>query len=193
MNQREERDLLERIAAGDHLAFTILFDAFHQTLNSFIFSIIKSKEQAEEITLDIFLKIWMTREALIEVNNFKAYLFTVSRNAAISSLRKVIRERTQHAEWMKNPDSNDDADVKEKEVYLSLIDDAINQLPPQRKKIYLLSRQEGLKYDEIAARLGISKFTVRAHIQQGIESIVKFVKSKLSLEMLLSFLIINIF
>ena len=191
--QNEEKQLLERIATGDHIAFTELFDVYNQRLCSFIFSIIKSKEQAEEITLDVFLKIWMTREALSEVSNFKAYLFAVSRNAAISCLRKVIRERTQHSEWISDLSINDDREGNEKEIYLSLIDEAINQLSPQRKTIYLLSREKGLKYEEIANQLGISRFTVRAHIQQAVESIVKFVKGKLTLEMLLSFLIINIF
>src|ERR1043165_8637940 len=86
MGQNEEKELLEKIAAGDHVAFTTLFDNYHHSLGAFVFSITKSKELAEEITLDIFLKIWMTREALAKVKNFKAYLFTVSRNAAISAL-----------------------------------------------------------------------------------------------------------
>jgi RNA polymerase sigma-70 factor (ECF subfamily) len=120
----------------------------------------------------------MTREALSEVKNFKAYLFTVSRNAAISSLRKIINERTKHIEWIKNP-SVDDDDALEKETYLSLIDEAINCLSPQRKKIYLLSREQGLKYDEIADQLGISRHTVRAHIQQAVDSIVQYVKARI--------------
>jgi RNA polymerase sigma-70 factor (ECF subfamily) len=89
MGQNEEKELLEKIAAGDHVAFTTLFDNYHHSLGAFVFSITKSKELAEEITLDVFLKIWMTREALAEVKNFKAYLFTVSRNAAIVLFAKL--------------------------------------------------------------------------------------------------------
>src|SRR5688572_12075580 len=96
VNSETEKELLHKIAEGDQSAFATLFDSFHHTLGSFIYSITKSKELAEEIVLDVFLKIWMTREALTEVKNFKAYLFTVSRNAAISSLRKIASERTKH-------------------------------------------------------------------------------------------------
>ena len=178
MDQNRENELLNRIAAGDQLAFTDLFDTYHQNLGTFIYNITKSKELAEEITLDVFLKIWMTREALTAVKNFKAYLFTVSRNAAISSLRKIINERTKHIEWIKTPVVEDD-DAFEKETYLSLIDEAINSLSPQRKKIYLLSREQGLRYEEIAERLGISRHTVRAHVQQAVDSIVQYVKERI--------------
>jgi len=187
MDQNRETDLLKRISAGDHLAFSELFDFYHHNLGAFIYNITKSQELAEEITLDVFLKIWMTREALSNVKNFKAYLFTVSRNAAISGLRKIIKERTKRIEWIKSPAIDDD-DGPEKETYLSLIDEAINCLAPQRKKIYLLSRQQGLKYDEIADQLGISRHTVRAHIQQAVDSIVKYVKARIDNPPVLAFI-----
>ena len=190
MDQNQEIELLNKIAAGDHLAFTDLFDAWQHNLGAFIFNITKSKELAEEITLDVFLKIWMTREALSEIKNFKAYLFTVSRNAAISSLRKIVNERTKHVEWTKTAIVPDDETI-ERETYLSLIDEAINQLSPQRKKIYLLSREKGLKYEEIGAELGISRFTVRAHIQQAVDSIIQYVKARVSSTAVLVWIILN--
>ena len=183
MEHNREKELLTRITAGDHLAFTELFDLYHHHLGSFIYNITKSRELAEEISLDVFLKIWISREALSEVKNFKAYLFTVSRNAAISSLRKIITERTKHIEWTKAPMVEED--LTEKETYLSLIDEAINALSPQRKKIYLLSREQGLKYEEIATLLGLSRFTVRAHIQQAVTSIVSYVKERVDVPVLL--------
>ena len=187
MEHNREKELLTRITAGDHLAFTELFDLYHHHLGSFIYNITKSRELAEEISLDVFLKIWISREALSEVKNFKAYLFTVSRNAAISGLRKIINERTKHIEWIKGPAPDDD-DAVEKENYLSLIDEAINYLSPQRKKIYLLSREQGLKYDEIADQLGISRHTVRAHIQQAVDSIVQYVKARIDNPSVLMFI-----
>ena len=190
MDQNQEIELLNKIAAGDHLAFTDLFHAWQHNLGAFIFNITKSKELAEEITLDVFLKIWMTREALSEIKNFKAYLFTVSRNAAISSLRKIVNERTKHVEWTKIAIVPDDETI-ERETYLSLIDEAINQLSPQRKKIYLLSREKGLKYEEIGAELGISRFTVRAHIQQAVDSIIQYVKARVSSTAVLVWIILN--
>ena len=66
---QHDQDLLFRIARGDQEAFTRLFEQYHHRLGAFVFGITRSKEQAEEIVLDVFLKIWMTREGrfLIEV------------------------------------------------------------------------------------------------------------------------------
>lgn len=189
--QHEEKLLLDRIAEGDETAFAQLFDTYHHALGAFIYGLTKSKELSEEITLDVFLKIWMTREALAEVRDFKAYLFTVSRNAAITALRKVIRERTHQETWKKEQVPGVPDDAQEKEKYLSLVDEAINQLSPQRKKIYLLSREQGLKYEEIANRMGISRFTVRAHIQQAVASIIEYLKPRIHNELALIWVILT--
>jgi RNA polymerase sigma-70 factor (family 1) len=183
---KEEIELLIRISEGDQAAFTNLFNKYHNGLGSFIFGITKSKELAEEITSDIFLKIWMSREVLREVKNFKAYIFIIARNAAITSLRKIINEKNKYDNWkVEQSNHQDDPLNEQKEIQLSLIDEAINQLAPQRKKIYILSRQKGLKYDEIAHQLGISKFTVRAHIQQSVTFIMKYVSERISSELIL--------
>ncbi|HWJ27449.1 MAG TPA: sigma-70 family RNA polymerase sigma factor, partial [Flavisolibacter sp.] len=188
LDAHDEKLLLHRTAEGDETAFTRLFDAYHHTLGAFIFGITKSKELAEEIVLDIFLKIWMTREALAGIKDFRAYLFTISRNAAISALRKVIQERTRLADWqaVQNPEMI--SEENHREHYLSLVDEAINQLSPQRKKIFLLSRNEGLKYEEIARQTGISRFTVRAHIQQAVASIAEYLKARMQGGLLLGWI-----
>ncbi|MGV3529774.1 MAG: RNA polymerase sigma-70 factor [Flavisolibacter sp.] len=186
-----ENELLERVAGGDQNAYAQLFDRYHHTLGHFIFGITKSRELAEEVTLDSFLKIWMTREVLVEVKNFKAYLFTISRNAAISALRKIVMERRHRFNWAKEPRETATAEEPDKEAYLSLIDEAINQLSPQRKKVYLLSRQKGMKYEEIATEMGISKFTVRAHIQQAVASILDYVKPRVSHDLMLVWLVLS--
>ena len=186
-----EKRLLHRTAAGDQAAFTQLFDSYHHSLGAFVFGITKSRELAEEVVLDIFLKIWITREVLAEVQNFKAYLFTLSRNAAISALRKLIREREQRSGWLSDQQLTAEEDPGEKEAYLNLVDEAINQLSPQRKKIYLLSREQGLKYEEIATLTGISRFTVRAHIQQAVAFLGEYLKSRMAQLLLLAVMLVN--
>lgn len=187
----DENELLKRVADGDQHAYAKLFDRYHHTLGHFIFGITKSKELAEEITLDSFLKIWMTREVLVEVKNFKAYLFTISRNAAISALRRIVTERQRQINWAKEQSEQISEDEPDKEAYLTLIDEAINQLSPQRKQVYLLSRQKGMKYEEIATEMGISKFTVRAHIQQAVASILEYVKPRIPHELMLVWLVLS--
>ena len=185
-----ETDLLLRVARGDQAAFALIFEQYHHDLGNFIYAITKSAGLTEEIVQNIFLKIWMGRETLAGIKSFKAYLFVISRNAAISALRQEIRDHIKKSEWAKTVHESTAAgeEWKEKEFYLSLIDQAIEALPPQRKKVYLLSRQDGLTYEEIAKRLGISKLTVRAHIQQAVVSITGFVKERGGLSLLLFYL-----
>jgi RNA polymerase sigma-70 factor (family 1) len=187
-----ENQLLIQTAQGDQIAFTQLFDAYHHALGAFVFGILKSREVAEEVVLDVFLKIWTTREVLADVQNFKAYLFTISRNAAISALRKAIRERTRQAQWENEQAPAQPVEPDNRELYFNLIDEAIEQLSPQRKKIYLLSRQQGMKYEDIAKELGLSRFTVRAHIQQSVTAITAFLKERVNKELMLTLMLLEL-
>lgn len=175
----EENELLIQIAQGDETAFSHLFTAWHHQLGAHVYQIIRSYEHTEEIVQDVFVKIWMSRESLTEITNFKSYLFVMSRNQSISYLRKLSRERAGRAAFEKDTaigDAGAEDAWKEREHYLTLIDEAIGQLPPQQKKAYLLSRKDRLKHEEIAERLKVSKSTVKSHIQAAVESISRFVR-----------------
>lgn len=136
-----EKKLLLRIAQGEEDAFTKLFETYHHSLGAFIYGITKSKEITEEIVQDVFFKIWMSREVLAEINSFKAYLLIIARNAAISSLRKIILQRKRQDGFEKQAKLNETIsdETGYKEHYLSLIDQAINELSPQRKKFTCLA------------------------------------------------------
>ena len=92
LNFHKESELLQNVSTGSSKAFRSLYFQWEPTLSSFIFQITKSKELTSEIVQDVFLKIWMTRESLQEVKNFKAYLYVVSKNQAINALKKSIVE-----------------------------------------------------------------------------------------------------
>lgn len=174
-----EKELLTKVAAGDEYAFSELFNTYHQLLGTHIYRITNSVELAEEVVQDVFLKIWLSRETLISVQNFKAYLFVVSKNHALNCLRKLAIERTRHKTLEENavalsPEPNPGIDA----VY-SLLDQAIDHLPPQQQKVYLLSRHKRLKYDEIANQMGLSRETVKKYLQGATHSITHFVQANL--------------
>lgn len=173
-----EKELLTAVAAGDEFAFRQLFDYWHQLLAGYVFRITESREQTEEIVQDVFLKIWMTRETLIEIDNFKHYLIVVSRNQSFDVLKKQLKETQQKKEWEKEHTLSV---VREEEQhdYSSLIDAAIESLPPRRKEVYLLSRHERLSYQEIADRLSISKESVKTHLKLATASISTYIRSRL--------------
>ncbi|SDP76486.1 RNA polymerase sigma-70 factor, ECF subfamily [Mucilaginibacter sp. OK268] len=186
-----EIELVKLVSTGNERAFRKLYITYHQLLRTHVFRLTESSELADEIVQDVFLKIWNSRETLDGINNFKGYLFILSRNYTIDFLRKHIRQTILHQQW----ESEEVQTFKEEGLdgnthnYYGLLDEAIDQLPPQQKKVYLLSRHEHLKYVEIAGQLGISRETVKTYLQLATASITLYVKKKINFIVLLLFLI----
>jgi len=180
----KESELLQKVSTGSSKAFRRLYYLWEPTLSSFIFQITKSKELTAEIVQDVFLKIWMTRESLQEVKNFKAYLYVVSKNQAINALKKSIVELEKFKIFADNPHLYEDEVDEKKEYQYSLIDEAIDQLPARQKEVFLLHRYERMTYQEIADRLGIGKESVKSHLSIGIKAVKAILQSKISLILL---------
>ncbi|MES2266059.1 MAG: sigma-70 family RNA polymerase sigma factor [Bacteroidota bacterium] len=180
-----EKELLLKVADGDEHAFSELFNAHHQLLGTHIYRITDSAELAEEVVQDVFLKIWMSRETLVNIQNFRAYLFAMSKNHALNCLRKLAKERVHQKSIEENaaelmPDEN-----PRLKGYYSLLDEAIDHLPPQQQKVYLLSRHNRLKYDEIANQMGLSRETVKKYLQGATHSITSFVQSNIDISVVI--------
>ncbi len=184
----DEKALLLKVAEGDQRAFRALFEQYHGLLATHIMRLTRSQELTEEILQDVFLKIWMSRETLSEVNDLRAYLYIVSKNHALNSLKKVARERVTFSDtdWSLVERSFVSAESEEPGHY-GLIDEAINRLPPQQQKVYLLSRHERLKYTEIADQLGLSRETVKKYLQLATDSICTYVVDRASVGISLFF------
>jgi RNA polymerase sigma-70 factor (family 1) len=172
-----EKELLMKVASGDEHAFSELFKSYHHLLGTHIYRITNSAELAEEVVQDVFLKIWLSRETLLTVENFRAYLFVVSKNHALNCLRKLAKERTHQKSLEENVNVFDPEKANCLDPYYSLLDRAIDHLPPQQQKVYLLSRHKRLKYDEIASQMGLSRETVKKYLQGATHSITHFVQS----------------
>jgi len=172
-----EKNLLIKVSAGDEDAFRQLFLKYHQQLGIHIFRITNSVDIAEEIVQDVFLKIWMSRETLVRVRNFKAYLFVISKNHTLNCLRKLSRERIYKKEWEDSSVKILTSESDSSNRYYCLLDEAIDLLPPQQQKVYLLSRHERLRYTEIANRLNLSCETVKKYLQIATASITAYVKT----------------
>jgi RNA polymerase sigma-70 factor (family 1) len=186
-----EIELVKLVSTGNERAFRHLYITYHQLLRTHVYRLTESSELADEIVQDVFLKIWNNREILAGINNFKGYLFILSKNYTIDFLRKHIRQTILHQKW----ESEEVQTFKEDDLdgsvnnYYGLLDEAIDQLPPQQKKVYLLSRHEHLKYVEIAGQLGISRETVKTYLQLATAAITLYVKKKVNFIVLLLFLI----
>ena len=180
----DEKMLLQQVSEGDEAAFRELFYRYADRLGSYVQRLTRSKMHAEEIVQDVFLKIWMSREALAEVENFNTYLFVISRNQTLNAMRKIMRQAGHQKESEKHQTAVVEIIPKpeqEASIHLEgLIEGAINQLPHQQQKAWLLSRKEGFTHPQIAATMGISRETVKKYIMYANHSIADFIRSRIS-------------
>lgn len=191
-NPYDELAVLQKIGGGDQAAFKVLFEQHRNQLFTYLYKITKSAESAEEIVLDVFLKIWHGRESITAIRNFDGFLYRVAHNKAIDFLRSVSKNPAMQEEvWnlLHEPVSGEDADhkllLKNTE---SMIGEAIGQLSPQRQKVFNLHHHQGYTNEEIAQRLNLSKNTVRNHLFASVEFIRKYISVNFALILLLSLL-----
>lgn len=170
----EDRQLLEQIADGDVKALGILYVLYAARIRNFAFSMLQNPSDAEDITQDLFLKIWNSRAGLREVDSLKSYLFSMVHNSVLNLIkRKGVRERyrvvsagtgTEHYEQTYHGDTIE---------LLKSIDDALEDMSVLRKTIFRMNRYEHKTYQEIADALMISPKTVQYHISCALAELRK--------------------
>jgi RNA polymerase sigma-70 factor (ECF subfamily) len=169
-----EKILLQKIAAGDETAFTSLFNHWHQQLGDYVYRLTGSLSIAEEIVQEVFVTIWTKRELLHKVDHTGSYIYRLCRNKTLNQLRNTARERVRNAAWIRL--SAQSSEQPDQEIFFRLIEEAISKLPPQQQKAWILSRHEGLMYEEVATQMKLSRETVKRHIQLSVRFISNYVK-----------------
>ena len=159
-----ERQILEAVAAGDEKAFRTLVEGYWSRVYFNTLTLVKSTAVAQDLTQDIFLKIWLQREKLREVQNFSNYIYVVGRNQVIAALRKkIIDTAAADTAALREDLLSPDLRLEGKDAYKMLME-GVERLTPQQKLVFRLSRLEGLSHEEIARQLGLSKNTVKVHM-----------------------------
>lgn len=159
--------LVERWKAGCETAFKMLFDRYFSKLYHYTLKVIADREIAEEIVMDVMMNIWQKKHLINNDLPISAYLFRSVKNKMIDHHRKNVLKTVS----IDNADScfelashlRADSRVIENELELCYMS-GLNTLSPQKKTVFMLSRNEGLTYQEIANKLNISKNTVENHM-----------------------------
>ncbi|MEP7376791.1 MAG: RNA polymerase sigma-70 factor [Chitinophagaceae bacterium] len=175
-----EKELFSQMARGSEAAFTEIFEHYSQRIYSFVLKKTKSETMAEDVVQDVFMNLWAKREKITEVNNFESYIYMMATNKTFDHLKKIATDsrkiETLYARMKEMREGNaidEMMDIKEGQA---MINEAVAQLPAQRKKIYLMSRQQGMNYDEIADELNISRNTVSNQLVDALKYIREHVK-----------------
>jgi RNA polymerase sigma factor (sigma-70 family) len=160
-----EKELLGKIANGSQPAFESLMNRYSDLLGRYIYTLTHSREAAEEIVQDVFLKIWTVKERLTEVQDFKKWLFNISKNHTLNALRKVIKEKADYKAFVKESYILDKEENDYKNGLIQLVESAITRLPPQQKMAYMLAQHKGYSYKEVGSKMNLSPQTIKKYLQ----------------------------
>lgn len=170
----DERELLYALKHGDRHSFEMLYNRYWRQVYNFARLYLTTRQAAEEAVQEVFIKVWESRAFIREDENFRGFLFIITRNLIFNQRRKHFNEdfykMSVLAALEQSYDIDEEIDAKNLSEY---IDRLIDELPPQRRLIFILSRKEYKTYKEIALQLNISEKTVERQINEAIKFLKK--------------------
>ncbi len=165
-----DQELLALLNAGDHIAFTEIFDRYWKKLLAIAFNHTKDKSDAEEIVQEVFVALWNKREQMA-IKSLDRYLATATKFTVYSSYyrkRKRTEELITNIEFVAHFSMEDQIAAR---FLQEQIDGIVSRLPEKCKLVFEYSRKSGLKIPEIAAEMGISEKTAEAHLTKALKTI----------------------
>lgn len=152
------------VSEGNEQAFEMVYNNYHKKLIAFSKNYTGSKEQAEEIVEDVFVKLWCNRENVTQIKNLNVYLYTSVKHQSLNALsqeaRRVVTESLEVSEYDVQSEDNSPHDLLVTSELMQSIQSAIESLPPRCKLIFQMVREDKLHYREIAEILNISVNTI---------------------------------
>ena len=171
----EEKTIVYRLKKGDPKAFEALFNKYKNRLFLFAIKFVKSEDLASDMLHDVFLKIWEKRKQLDPEQSFNSYIHTICKNTIFNFLKYAAKKNSVRLEIIHS--ALEHSNVVENDFYFrqyeKIAHDALEQLPPRRKEVYMECKMNGKSYDETASILGISRNAVKDHMVNA----NKFIKS----------------
>lgn len=165
----DEKELLQKLRAGDSWALGQVYDLYADTLAYKLRKLIKIDAIVEELHQDVFLRLWNGRRNLTDDTNLKAYLFTIARNLSIDFYRKASKDKElerQLALHLHQSYDHIEPLLNAKETS-AILEQLISQLPPQRQRVFRLIKLEGKSYEEASLYFDVSMSTIKDHMAKS--------------------------
>jgi RNA polymerase sigma-70 factor (ECF subfamily) len=167
----QEKNIIKSIGQGDMDAFEVLFRTYYRDLCTYAFQYFRDKDTAEEIVQDLFYKLWEKKELLVIRSSIRAYLYRSVYNNTMMMLREKNTRRTTNVLPVNSEMiPGDEPDIRLQSIELDqIVQSTLSSMPQKVRRIFEMSRFEGLKYKEIASRLLISIKTVEANMGKALK------------------------
>ena len=176
-----EKELFTLITQCDEAAFRELFHLYVPLVRSLVLKVTREETAVPDIIQEVFLRVWLNRDKLPEVHDPRPWMIQIVYRQCFNWLRQQkVRSKAndQLAKGMGLPFSNSTEESASFEDTSRLVRQAIEQLPPQAKRVYLLSREEGLKIADIAQQLHISPQTVKNTLGRSLKDIREYLEQR---------------
>ena len=180
MNENELQVLIGKMKTGDRESFNQIFRRYYTPLTRFCVRFVADADQSAEIVQDLFVKLWTNREKLDFTSSFESYMLRSVRNAAITFINKErAHAETNERIYTDDSDANDPSETLQSNNLEASYREVLASMPEKRREVFLASRYDGLKYAEIAEKLGLSQKTVEAHMSAAIKQLREGLKAYL--------------
>jgi len=177
LDDKDDRQLVSRLKVGDKKAFEEIFRKYREKIYYFAIRYYNSAEDAENVVQDVFIKLWDEREGLREELSLNNYIYTIAKNHLFNIQRKKINEKAYHSYIVDHLVQV--SNLENELIYADLkagIDKVIDELPAQRKKVFIMSNFDGISNKELASLLNLSVRTIEVHKSLALQTIRKALK-----------------
>jgi RNA polymerase sigma-70 factor (ECF subfamily) len=172
-------ELVERLQQNDVGAFNALYWQYHEVVYRNILKFTKDPVTAEDILQEVFIKLWEKRSTIKAEQSVAGWLFVISFNLSVNHTRKRLREQVlQKKLAIVEADNSIQVGATVYEEQYQLLENAIEQLSPQKRKVVTLCKLEGKTYEEAAGELKISRNTVKEHLQTAMVNLNEYIRKK---------------
>lgn len=194
-NELTAKDWLQRIARGDELAFELLYKHTAAGIYQAVLTYVKAEYVAEEIVQDVYIQLWNNRQKLAGVEKADGYLFMMARNAVMTHFRKITAEQRLFIalkETTPRLGETASGQVITKE-YQAIHTRAMDLLPAQQQAAYRLAYEQELSLPDIATQMGLSRSTVKKHLELSRRFVRDYVNAHIHYHVMLCALLSAIF
>ncbi|WP_134090172.1 RNA polymerase sigma-70 factor [Olivibacter sp. XZL3] len=167
ISRQQEKQLMSEIKQGNVYALESLMMRYGERVFQFILRLVNVTELAEEITQDVFVKIWEGRDSLGEIDSIAAWMYTLGRNKAINLLKELNARAAREAHYARERDWLIEAETSDSIELYRWVDEAVAQMPEKCQQIFISKRDEGLSNEEIANRYNLSIHTVKNQLKKS--------------------------
>lgn len=183
---------MQQLIAGDEYGFAGLYKLYSDSIRQFIRKYVNSLPLSEDLTQEVFIKIWENRSALSDVKSFKGYLFVTAKNHTLNSMKVIFRSEVAIGEVIGNfvHLRNDTEEQLLNKEYLMFLKNTLDSLPERTREIFKLCRDQEKTYEEVAKSLNISRNAVKNHMVQSMKVLRSAVKNEYGISLSLFLIII---